>query len=139
MLRLSKKADYGLIAVRHLALNYGKGTASAKDIAQAYCIPPELMAKVLQRLARRGLLVSQHGSHGGYALARHPGLVSALEVIDAIDGPVKITSCVTSHGECMQTPVCTVREPLHKVEESIVNALGSLTMAQMVSLVELRG
>lgn len=139
MLRISKKADYGLIAVRHLALSYGKGTASAKDIAQAYGIPPELMAKVLQRLARRGLLASQHGSHGGYTLSRPPVMISALEVINAIDGPVRITSCVTSHGECMQTPVCTVREPLHKVNESIVNALGSLTMAEMVSLVELRG
>ncbi|MBI4461420.1 MAG: Rrf2 family transcriptional regulator [Acidobacteria bacterium] len=139
MLRLSKKADYALIAVRHLAMHYGEGTASARDIAQAYAIPPPLMAKVLQRLARGGLLVSQQGSTGGYALARPPAFISALQVINAIDGPLMITSCVTSHGECMQTPRCTVREPLRKVNESIVNALGSLSMAVMASGLELRG
>lgn len=139
MMRFSKKTDYGLIAVRHLAMNYGKGRASAKDIAHAYGIPQQLMAKVLQRLARRGLLVSQHGSQGGYALARPPVFISALEVINAIEGPLVITSCVTAHGECLQTPLCTVREPLRKVNESIVSALGSLSMASMTSSVELRG
>jgi len=139
MLRLSKKADYGLIAVRHLAAMYGQGTASAKDIAHAYGIPQQLMAKVLQRLAKKGLLVSQHGSAGGYELARPPAFVSALEVINAIDGPMVITSCITAQGECQQTPLCTVREPLRKVNESIINALGTLSMAQMVSAAELRG
>lgn len=139
MLKLSKKSDYGLIAVRHLAMHHGSGAASAKDIAQAYGIPQPLMAKVLQRLARKGLLVSQHGSNGGYALARPPIKISALEVINAIEGPLMITSCVTSRGECFQTPRCTVREPLQKVNESIISALSSLSMAEMVSLVELRG
>lgn len=139
MLRLSKKADYGLMAVRHLAMQYGNRRVSAKDIAHTYAIPPQLLAKILQRLARKGLLISQHGSNGGYALARPPAFISALDVINAIDGPMVITSCVTAHGECVQTPVCTVREPLRKVNESIVNALGALSMAQMVSAAELRG
>ena len=69
MLRLSKKADYALIAMKHLALREGQGSASAREIAEQYAIPVELMAKVLQRLARRGLLSSQQGTRGGYQLA----------------------------------------------------------------------
>ena len=61
MLRLSKKADYALIAMKHLALREGQGSASAREIAERYSIPVELMAKVLQRLARRGLLSSAAG------------------------------------------------------------------------------
>ena len=72
MLRLSKKADYALIAMKHLALRGDRGSSSAREIAALYDIPIELMAKVLQRLVRRGLLVSQQGTRGGYHLSRPP-------------------------------------------------------------------
>ena len=71
MLRLSKKADYALIAMKHLALRGDRGVVvSAREIAELYDIPIELMAKVLQRLVRRGLLASHQGTRGGYQLAR---------------------------------------------------------------------
>ena len=102
MLKLSKKADYGLIAVKHLAVHGAEGSCSASEIAVACGISGPLMAKVLQKLAKSGLVVSRHGSGGGYQLARGPKEISAFEVIDAIDGPLTITSCVTNHGECEQ-------------------------------------
>ena len=70
MLRLSKKADYALMAMKHLATRTDLASASAREIAEEYDIPVELMAKVLQRLARRGLLTSHQGTRGGYRLAR---------------------------------------------------------------------
>ena len=70
MLRLSKKADYALMAMKHLALRGDRGSSSAREIASQYDIPIELLAKVLQRLVRRGLLASQQGTRGGYQLAR---------------------------------------------------------------------
>ena len=131
MLKLTKKADYGLMAMKHLA-EVGKSAAcSAKDIAEAYDIPPEALAKILQRLAKAGLLVSQHGTNGGYALARSPRSISALEVIKAIDGPLFLTSCVTHRGECYQTSKCTVREPLRKVNESIQQVLSRINISDM--------
>src|SRR6184192_3211395 len=90
MLKLTKKADYGLIAMRHLALRGAAGsvpTASAKDIADEYGIPQQALAKILQRLAKAQLLISHHGTNGGYSLARAARSISALEVIKAIDGP----------------------------------------------------
>lgn len=131
MLKLSKKADYGLIAVRHLAMKYSMGACSSKEIAKTYGIPTELLAKILQRLVKKGLLVSQQGSEGGYALARDPAEVSAFDVINAIDGPLLITSCVTSHGDCSQRSTCTVKEPLGKVNEIIVKALSSVTISSL--------
>ena len=131
MLKLSKKVDYGLIAVRHLAMHGAEGACSATEIAELYGIPTPLMAKVLQRLAKRGLVKARHGSGGGYQLARDPSTITALEVISAIDGPLIITSCVTSHGECYQSPTCTVREPLRRVNESIMQVLSAVTISQM--------
>ena len=131
MLRLSKKADYALIAVRHLATHGVEQSHSAADIADAYGISPQLLAKVLQRLAKHGLVTARHGSSGGYQLARHPKNISALEVISAVDGPMMITSCVTSHGTCDQSDKCTVREPLRKVNESIAQVLSAVSISQM--------
>ena len=131
MLKLSKKADYGLIAVRHLACCTAGESCSASDIAAIYSISSPLLAKVLQRLARQGLVTSRHGSGGGYQLARDPKEITAFEVIDAIDGPMQITSCLTSHGECGHSTKCTVREPLQRVNESIMRVLRNVTISQM--------
>ena len=131
MLRLSKKADYGLIAVKHLAMRRNEHACSANEIADEYGISTTLMAKVLQKLARQNLVAAKHGSSGGYQLSKMPDQISALEVITAIDGPVLITSCVTSHGNCDATSKCSVREPLRRVNDSILNVLGTVTIAQM--------
>jgi FeS assembly SUF system regulator len=131
MLKLSKKADYALIAVRHLATHHAERSLSASDIAEIYCISAPLLAKVMQRLARHGVVTARHGASGGYQLARHPSEISALEVISAVDGPLMITSCVTSHGSCDQSLKCTVREPLRRVNQSIVDVLRHVTISQM--------
>ncbi len=131
MLKLTKKADYGLMAMKHLAEHSQSGSCSAKDVAEAYGLPQEALAKILQRLAKAGLLQSQHGINGGYTLARDPKTISAFEVIQAIDGPLFITSCVTVRGECGQTDRCTVREPLRKVNESIEKVLRNINISQM--------
>jgi len=131
MLRLSKKADYGLMAMKHLAEHGGQTARSAKDVAEAYGIPAELLAKILQRLVKAGLLHSQHGTNGGYTLARDAAKISAFEVIRAIDGPLFITSCVTVRGDCDQSDRCTIREPLRRVNQGIEDVLRSITIAAM--------
>jgi len=131
MFKLSKKADYGLIAMKHLANHRQQHACSANEIAEEYGISTTLMAKVLQKLARQGLVGAKHGSSGGYQLAKEPGQISALDVITAIDGPVLITSCVTNHGNCDATDKCSVREPLRRVNESILHVLNAVTISQM--------
>jgi Rrf2 family protein len=131
MLKLTKKADYGLMAMKHLAEQTDRGALSAKEVADAYGIPPEAMAKILQRLVKAGLLHSQHGTNGGYVLARDAARVTAFEVIRAIDGPLFITSCVTVRGECEQHERCTIKEPMRRVNQSIEAVLRRITIAEM--------
>ncbi len=128
MFKLSKKADYGLIAVKHLAMHRQQHACSANEIAEEYGISATLMAKVLQN---RALVAAKHGSSGGYQLAKDTSQISALDVISAIDGPVLITSCVTSHGNCDATERFSVKEPLRRVNESILSVLGAVTISQM--------
>jgi Rrf2 family protein len=131
MLKLTKKADYGLIALKHLSLAGDTGASSAKEIADRYRIPLPLLAKVLQRLTKSGLLRSLPGTNGGYRLARDPGTITALDVIRAIDGPILLTSCFTVHGDCDQSEKCTVKEPLRRVHEAILHLLETITISDM--------
>ena len=130
MLKLTKKADYGLIALKHLAVN-GPESSSAKEIAEMYGVPVALLSKILQKLAKNGFLQSEHGTHGGYKLARDPREITALEVIRSIDGPIFLTACFTEHGYCCHTDKCIVRDPLQKVHEGILRLLASITIADM--------
>ncbi len=132
MLKLTKKADYGLIALKHLAV-HGEVPSSAKDIADSYRIPLPLLSKVLQALAKNGFLRSVQGTNGGYRLAREARAINTLEVIRAIDGPIILTSCFTDHGECDQADACTVREPLRKVHEGILRLLESISIQDLAS------
>jgi len=133
MLKLTKKADYGLISLRHLATSR-QASASAKDISEAYRIPLPLLSKVLQKLVKAGLLFSEQGTNGGYRLARDPHEISALDVIRTLDGPIILTHCFTEHAEpiqCDQSSLCPVREPLRKVHEGILRLLSGISISDM--------
>jgi Rrf2 family protein len=132
MLRLTKKADYGLMALKYLAEHADAASLSAKDVAEAYHIPPQLLAKILQRLAKVGILRSHAGMNGGYSLLKPANEISAFEVIHAIDGPLFITSCGPSHSGCDLTDSCTIKEPLARVNDSISGLLRSISIADLV-------
>src|SRR2546428_11831284 len=113
MFRLSKKSDYGLIALRHLAQHHEE-SVSTREIAAQYHIPAELLAKVLQRLARKGLLVSQQGTNGGDVLAKDPATISIVDVVEALEGPIFITPCERGE-ECEELQMCSGRDSVLKI------------------------
>ena len=129
MFRLSKKADYGLIALKHLA-RHTEESVSAREIAAEYRIPAELLAKILQRLARKGLVVSQQGTHGGYVLGRDPAAISIVDVIEALDGPIGITPCERG-SSCEQLERCSVKDPLNAVRAKMVRVLGDTSIYEL--------
>lgn len=133
MLRLSKKADYALMAMKHLATRSDGGASSAREIAEHYDIPLELMAKVLQRLARRGLVVSLQGTRGGYRLARQTSQISVAAIIEAIEGPLRVTACSTESENCGQYAKCSVRDPLWRIKDRIVSALSDCTLQEIAA------
>ena len=133
MLRLSKKADYALMAMKHLAMRTDAASASAREIAEQYDIPLELMAKVLQRLARRGLVISLQGTRGGYRLGRETSKISVADIIEAIEGPLRVTACSTEAENCGQYSKCSVRDPLWRIKDRIVAALADCSLKEIAS------
>jgi Rrf2 family protein len=133
MLRLSKKADYALLALRHMAGRPDRGAVSARELSEAYDLPPELLAKVLQKLVRGRLLTSVQGIRGGYGLARPAEGISVADVIQAIDGPLTVTACSETNHSCEQYSKCNIRDPLWQIKDRIVSALAATSIAHLAS------
>ncbi|MDP2318737.1 MAG: Rrf2 family transcriptional regulator [Acidobacteriota bacterium] len=134
MLRLSKKSDYALLAMKHLATRPdGSGSSSAREISESYDIPLELLAKVLQRMVRARLLVSVQGTRGGYRLGRPAATISVADVIQSVDGPVTVTACSDDDHTCDQYTKCNIRDPLWKIKNRILDALNTVSVAEMAA------
>ena len=139
MLQFSKKADYGLMALQYIAsVQFGDvaptRVVNTKEIAEEYNIPVELLAKVLQTLAKHGILESHNGPKGGYLLARNAKGITIAQVLEAIEGPLGITECYHDKDAptCVQLEHCNIRTPLLKVQDSIYQLLNSMTIEDMM-------
>ncbi|HVW05784.1 MAG TPA: Rrf2 family transcriptional regulator [Vicinamibacterales bacterium] len=133
MLRLSKKADYALLAMRHLAAHHDRGAMSSRELAETYDIPSELLAKVLQKLVRGRLLVSVQGIRGGYALSRPADRISVADVIQAVDGPLTVTACSDADHSCEQYSKCNIRDPLWRIKDRIISALAATSVSELAA------
>lgn len=131
MLRFTKRADYGLMAIHYIAAHEALGAVSAKRIADEFAIPHELLAKILQRLAKQRLIVSQNGPKGGYVLARRPRDITVGQVVRALEGPINIVSCLED-SDCPQMQRCTLRRPVRKIQAAISQMLDTMSLAELV-------
>jgi Rrf2 family protein len=135
VLRFSKKADYGLMAVHYIAFHQHDGVVNAKRIAEDLGIPGELLAKILQRLAKGKLIASVNGPKGGYVLARAPGQIRVSEVLRAIEGPLGLVNCYRAL-QCPQLERCNIRRPVLALQTGIERFLDTMTLESMNALSE---
>lgn len=133
MLTLTRKTEYGLIAVCHLA-QVGKQVVSARDIAQEHDVPLPLLMNVLKRLNRTGHVASVRGAHGGYVLNVPPEQFTLSDLITAVEGPVHLVRCTnTSRGarKCTRTAKCFIRRSVVHLHERLRKFLDSVTIADI--------
>ncbi|MCX8117563.1 MAG: Rrf2 family transcriptional regulator [Desulfobacterota bacterium] len=104
---VTREADYAVRCVLYLAQNPDK-TASAKAISESMEIPRTFLAKILQRLAAKGIVSSVRGVAGGFQLAKKPREISLLDVIEAIQGPSAMNVCAIDRRRCSRSSTCTV-------------------------------
>jgi Rrf2 family protein len=132
MLRFTKRVDYGLMAMQYVACHQSLGPVSVKQIAEEFSIPTELLAKILQRLAKRGLIASHNGPKGGYRLARQPDAIMVGQVVRALEGPINIVSCYSDAQDCPQMSRCNLRRPVQKIQAAIGQLLDTMSVADLV-------
>ena len=127
----SRQCEYAIQAVLYLALKPHDGKTSIKELTSQLEIPYHFVAKILQDLGRKGLLVSLKGPSGGFALARQPEEITLFEIVDAIDGTGVLRDCVLGFPECSSKTPCPAHDRWDKVRETISEMLIGQTVAQM--------
>ncbi|TDJ66854.1 MAG: Rrf2 family transcriptional regulator [Planctomycetota bacterium] len=134
MLQLTKRTEYGLIALIHLADRDGD-VVSVREIGEQYPVPLRLLAEVLKDLLGAGMLESQRGAAGGYRLARPAEQITLGEVVAALEGEPALTSCQVPgaelSGECEVKPVCPIRSPLQRIRLGIWNLFQNTTVRSL--------
>jgi Rrf2 family protein len=134
MFTFTKKTDYALLALSFLATEGEGRLVGPREIAQRFEIPGELLAKVMQTLARHQLVASVPGPTGGYRLARTVERISIADVVVAVDGPLAIAQCWDDAGthDCAQALHCHLRGPLARIQESMAAILQAMTLAEVI-------
>jgi Rrf2 family protein len=121
------------MAIHFIASHGDDGAVSAKRIAEEFRIPPERLAKILQRLAKKKLITSHNGPKGGYVLTRMPSEITVGQVVRALEGPLSVVSCMVEHDDCPQFARCNLRGPVQKIQASITHVLDSMTLAELAA------
>ncbi len=132
MLRISKMTDYGALVMTALARD-PEGLHNAADLAVRTHVAEPTVSKLLKLLARRGLVTSLRGVHGGYRLARAPDHIRMTDIIAALEGPIALTECAHEPGICGIEHVCGVRSHWQVINRAIRKALDSVTLAEMAA------
>lgn len=138
VLALSRKTDYALIALAHLALHRQR-VASAREIAVQYHVPLPVLMNLLKRLTHNGLVISVRGARGGYQLAREPATISLRALIEIVDGPFQFALCAgngasghSSGRSCGIESWCRIKSPIRRIHERLNSVLDQVTLADII-------
>ncbi|MDE2236002.1 MAG: SUF system Fe-S cluster assembly regulator [Gammaproteobacteria bacterium] len=130
MLRISKLTDYGTVVLAQMAWR-PDSVHTAAELATATRVALPTVSKLLKFFSHAGLVTSQRGARGGYRLARAPELITAVQIIDAVEGPVAITQCSLGHDVCGIQPVCGVGHNWQRISLTIRESLKTVTLAHL--------
>jgi len=131
MIQLSTKGRYGTRAMLELALNDGNGHMLLREIAERQGISVKYLEQIMPALKSAGLVNSSRGASGGYSLAKPPEEITVKEIVEALEGPLKLVDCVGDPGLCQEAGQCVTRDLWDEVSISISKLLESRTLADL--------
>ena len=119
MLKLTRKTEYGLIALNHMQnSDSSKELHSAKEIAIKYSLPQETLAKILQQMVKYKFVHAVKGACGGYYLDESINKINLMEFIEKIEGPLGLVDCNVS-SECSLINLCSIRKPINSINNNV--------------------
>ena len=133
MLRISRLTDYATVVLATLA-GEPERVQTATALAEHTRIAAPTVSKLLKQLQRANLVTSTRGLHGGYQLARAATLITAADILDALEGPVALTDCAAGHGNCGIEQSCRVGKVWQRLNQAIRQSLNEVTLAQLAGI-----
>jgi len=131
-MQITRQADYAVRAVLHLARVGNTERSATSTVAKEQNIPPSFLAKIISQLSIAGLLHTSRGARGGVTLAREPGEITLLEVIEAIDGPIQLNECVGNDGVCTFENNCPIKSVWCDAQDDLVKRLRSTNFSDLM-------
>jgi Rrf2 family protein len=132
-MKISAKIRYGARAMLELASHYGEGPIELKEIAKKEDISIKYLEQVINPLRSNGLVKAIRGSKGGYSLAKPPSEICLYDVIETLEGPLKLIECLSDSKACQKVPSCVTREIWKEVSDAISKIFYSVTLEDMVN------
>jgi len=132
-MEITRQADYAVRIVLDLAGHPGDGVVRSDDVARRQLVPRAYFTKVVQALVRAGYLRTLRGARGGIQLARDPGAITLREVIEALEGPIRLNRCLLRPGECALERVCAAHPVWERIQDVLMRELDAVTFAQMAA------
>ncbi len=128
---VTREADYAVRTVLYLARNSTR-TTSVAEVARAMHIPKSFLAKIVQHLVRRHILVSIRGMKGGFMLAVNPSKISLLDILESIQGPTGINVCAIDSRKCRLSATCSVHPVWVQIRKEVERRLKKQTIAGLL-------
>lgn len=141
-MRVSTRGEYGMRAMVTLARHYGAGPLSIAEMARESSVPPAYLEQLIAPLRRAGIVESKRGAHGGYVLSRAPQEIKVGDVFRVMEGPIAPMDCVSedlAEQTCPLIDGCETRPVWMRLRDSIVDAIDSQTLADLVSVPSVPG
>ena len=129
MLKLTRKLEYALIALRHMQMK-GDTLSTTKEIADMYMIPRELLAKTLQQMARLKYINAVQGPKGGYCIDKVLAIINLTQFVEAMEGPLEMVEC-NINSDCIQLNSCNIRMPINKINENIRSIFNNINITDI--------
>jgi Rrf2 family protein len=130
MLKLTKKIEYGLIALQHMQSKDPNEVTSVKEVAENFDLPASLLAKVLQQLAKNNIIEPIQGPSGGYKLEKSLESIKVNDFIEIVEGPVGLVECMND-PDCNHVGTCNIRLPIERVNNTIIDLFSKMTLADL--------
>ena len=129
MLKITRKTEYALIALKHLQMN-SNNLISAKEISNKYLIPKQLLAKILQQMSKLNYINAIQGVYGGYQINKNLNNISLTKFIEDLEGPIAMVDC-SLNIDCLQIENCNIKTPINKINDNIRSILNNISLHEI--------
>jgi Rrf2 family iron-sulfur cluster assembly transcriptional regulator len=135
MLKIAKSVEYSILALKYIYEHTGNGCVNAKEISEKQEIPFELLAKILQKLVKSEIILSQQGNKGGYIINIDPDKLNMIDLVSAVDQKIQFANCLVENAskeDCIRVENCCIRNPMERIQNKINDVLQSTTLMEII-------